>query len=199
MILKEDLLKYGAERRNYKKGDFLFYEGEKARYYYQILKGELKMNNYNEKGNEFVQGMFKAGQSFGEPPLFIDEPYPANAEITKDAEVLLLPKSKFFELLNDFPVITMKLTKVLAQRLFYKSIIAVEMSSQTPEHRILSLLDYFKKQSHQGLPNAERVKFDITRQEIANLTGLRVETVIRAVKNLESKDEISLIYRKIWR
>lgn len=199
MILKEDLLKYGAERRNYKKGDFLFYEGEKARYYYQILKGELKMNNYNEKGNEFVQGMFKAGQSFGEPPLFIDEPYPANAEITKDAEVLLLPKSKFFELLDDFPIITMKLTKVLAQRLFYKSIIAVEMSSQTPEHRILSLLDYFKKQSHQGLPNDERVKFDITRQEIANLTGLRVETVIRAVKNLESKDEISLIYRKIWR
>lgn len=136
--------------------------------------------------------MFKAEQSFGEP-------YPANAQITKDAEVLLLPKSKFLELLNDSPVTTMKLTEVLVQRLFYKPIIAVEMSSQTPEHRILSLLDYFKKQSNQGLSNDEHVKFDITRQEIANLTGLRVETVIRSVKNLESKDEISLIYRKIWR
>jgi hypothetical protein len=47
------------------------------------------MNNYNLDGKEFIQGIFREGQSFGEPPLFADVKYPANAEAILDSEVLL--------------------------------------------------------------------------------------------------------------
>ena len=40
---------------------------------------------------------------------------------------------------------------------------------------------------------------EITRQQIADLTGLRVETVIRAIKSLEKKGEVTIKDRKVYR
>lgn len=198
MIPEEILLDYGAQVKTYQKGDFIFYKGDSARYYYQIVTGEIKMNNYSDNGREFIQGIFEDGKSFGEPPLFIDRPYPANAEVVKDAEVLALSKSKFLELLQD-KKLGIEVLKTFAKRIYYKAVIAVEMSSETAEHRILSLLDYFKKYSSEKYSEEKLNKFDFTRQEIANLTGLRVETVIRAIKTLKDNGTIKIINRKIYR
>ncbi len=73
------LIAYGAVAKKYDKGDFVFYEGDPCRFYYQILEGKVKMCNYNDEGRIFIQGLFSAGDSFGEPPLFINELYPACA------------------------------------------------------------------------------------------------------------------------
>lgn len=75
---------------------------------------------------------------------------------------------------------------------------AAEISSQEPEHRILRLIDYtieqfnFKKDENGYLIN-------FTRQQIGDLAGLRVETVIRAIKSLEKKGELKIINRKVYR
>ena len=44
----------------------LFSEDEVALSYYQIITGKVKMVNFGD-GKEFVQGIFRGGQSFGEP------------------------------------------------------------------------------------------------------------------------------------
>ena len=43
----------------------------------------------------------------------------------------------------------------------------------------------------------QKVQVPFTRQEIANMTGLRVETVIRSVKSLEEQGLLKIIDRKI--
>lgn len=73
------------------------------------------------------------------------------------------------------------------------------MSSERPEHRILTLLDYFKTYSVKNVVPNKCYKIDFTRQEMANLTGLRVETVIRAIKALDNKGEIKIMDRKMSR
>jgi len=75
---------------------------------------------------------------------------------------------------------------------------ATEISSQDAEHRILTLLDYFKLNVH-NLSESARYKVEITRQQIADLTGLRVETVIRAMKSLEKEGKIIIIDHKVYR
>lgn len=198
MIPKEILLEHGANIKTIEKGSFLFHKGEKAKYYYQIISGEVKMNNYNDNGREFIQGIFKDGESFGEPPLFIDRPYPANAEVVKEVTILILSKSQFLKLIKNTQI-SLDFLKTFAKRIYYKAVIAVEMSSEKAEHRILSLLDYFKLYSSKNTSKEQLCKFDFTRQEIANLTGLRVETVIRAIKILKSKGDIQIINKKIYR
>lgn len=61
MIDENLLLDYGAKRITWSKGDQLFSEGESALNFYQVIVGEIKMNNYNEDGKEFVQGIFSIG------------------------------------------------------------------------------------------------------------------------------------------
>lgn len=198
MIDEALLLDYGAKRVNFSKGDQLFMEGDAALNFYQVAAGEIKMNNYNEDGKEFIQGIFSIGQSFGEPPLLADVRYPANAEAISKAEVFQLSKEQFLELLSSNPKVHLKITKTLAKRLYYKAIMVSEISSQEPEHRILRILDYLKK--HVAKQEGRfSFKVDLTRQQLADLTGLRVETVIRATKSLEKKEELKISKRKLYR
>lgn len=198
MITTEILLESGAQIKTLKKGDFLFLQGGHAKFYFQLISGEVKMNNYNENGKEFIQGIFKTGDSFGEPPLFLDILYPANAQATKDSQVLSLGKDLFLDLVQNDTQISFQFLKTFAGRLYYKSIIAVEISTETAQHRVLSLLNYLKKYTLESNTKNNLCKITLTRQEIANLTGLRVETVIRSIKELKEKGCIKIINRKIY-
>ena len=198
MIAPELLEKYGAVKKSFDKNEIIFVEGNLPAHYYQIISGEVKMSNYNDDGREFIQGIFYKEQSFGEPPLFLNQNYPANAIAVDDSEVLLLSKNNFLKLLEEKPAISLKIIENLAQRLYYKSVMAAEMSTQEPEHRVLKLIDHgiayfnFKKDTNGYLIN-------FTRQQIGDLTGLRVETVIRTIKALEKKGLLKIINRKVYR
>ena len=198
MIDETLLLEFGAHSLFLKKGEILFEEGDTAKYFYQIISGEIKMNNFNDEGKEFIQSIFTKGNCFGEPPLFIDKPYPANAVAIVDSEILAIKKDAFFKLLYSNPEAHLSITENLAQRLYFKSVMASEISSQEPEHRILKLIDYFKE-SISKLKPTEKYKVDLTRQQIADLTGLRVETVIRSIKSLEKKGLLIIEDRKVYR
>lgn len=198
MIPEELLIRYGAHNKLYRKNEFIFQQEQRAHFYYQIVSGEVKMNNYRENGKEFIQSFFAAGQSFGEPPLFSDITYPANALATEDSEILCLKKERFIELLLENPKIHLEVTTAIASRLYYKAIMASEISSQEPEHCILRILDYLKEDVYK-LTEPFSFRVDLTRQQIADLTGLRVETIIRATKSLERKNEIKIKKRKIYR
>ena len=198
MIAIDLLEKYGALKKSFDKNDIIFEEGNLPTHYYQIISGEVKMSNYNDDGREFIQGIFYKEQSFGEPPLFLNQNYPANAIAVEDAEILLLPKDNFMKLLQENATVSIKIIENLAQRLYYKSVMAAEMSTQEPEHRILKLIDHgiayfnFKKEENGYLIN-------FTRQQIGDLSGLRVETVIRTIKALEKKGVLKIINRKVYR
>lgn len=198
MINKELLLKYGAQLKEFSKNEIIFSENETARSYYQIVQGAVKMNNYNDDGKEFIQGLFYKSQSFGEPPLFIDVKYPANAETLSDSSILVLSKKSLIELLYENPEVHLNITKALANRLYYKAIIASEISSHEPEHRVLRFLDYLKCDVHK-IEGKFTFKIEYTRQQIADVLGLRVETVIRVIKNLERKKEVLITKRKVYR
>lgn len=197
MIDENLLLNHGAKKVTFSKGDQLFREGESALNFYQVALGEIKMNNYNEDGKEFIQGIFSIGQSFGEPPLLANVKYPANAEALSDAEVFQLSKEQFLELLSSNPGVHLKITETLAKRLYYKAIMVSEISSQEPEHRILRIIDYLKQMDK--VEGKFSYRLELTRQQLADLTGLRVETVIRATKSLEKKGELQIRKRKVYR
>ncbi|WP_264532188.1 Crp/Fnr family transcriptional regulator [Flavobacterium sp. N502540] len=198
MIAIDLLEKYGALKKSFDKNEIIFEENKLPAYYCQIVSGEVKMSNYNDDGREFIQGIFYKEQPFGEPPLFLNQKYPANAIAVEDSEIFLLDRNSFMKLLGENPDISLKIIENLAQRLYYKSVMAAEMSTQEPEHRILKLIDHgivyfnFKKDANGYLIN-------FTRQQIGDLTGLRVETVIRTIKTLEKKGLLKIINRKVYR
>ncbi len=195
MIPIELLETYNAKLRTYDKNTTVFEELDTPRFYYQIASGSVKMINISEDGKEFAQGIFYDGNAFGEPPLFGDSKYPATALCVQDSSIYILPKSVFFDLLLAHPDLHLKFTKLLSKRMIYKAKIMKEVSIHPPEHRIMTLLQHLKNNFGTA---TDEYEVALTRQEISNLTGLRVETVIRSIKNLEKNNKLSIRDRKVY-
>ncbi len=190
------LLAWGATFHELQKGQVLFCEGDSAHFYYQIVKGKIKMCNCNHEGKEFIQGFFETGESFGEPPLFDSGTYPASAEADEASVVIRLRKENFIQLLKENFELHYCFTKLLAKRLRFKSLISKEISSYGPLHRVSTLLQEYKK--NRILLEDGLLKVELTRQQIADMTGLRVETVIRSIRELQKKGELKIERGKVF-
>lgn len=141
MFIDTDILiTWGGASKRLKKGDYIFHEGERARFYYQIISGRVKMFNINYDGREFTQAEFTDGESFGEPPLFIDVPYPATAQACEDTVLIKIEQDKFDRMLTEYPALQRKLIALLAMRIYRKSSTLREIVNNAPEARILAFL-----------------------------------------------------------
>lgn len=194
MKIEPDILKSrGAVLRHYDKNEVIFYEDEPANCFYQIESGSVKMFNSNAEGRLFLQGVFQDGQSFGEPPLFINEPYPSTAVATRDSSILRLNKEDFLELIFSNPSMQAEVIYMLCRRLHSKSITTRDIVNHTPESRIMSFFQHYKG----DLKITGKTEIPYTRQMIADFTGLRVETVIRTINRLREEHRLDVINRKI--
>jgi CRP/FNR family transcriptional regulator, cyclic AMP receptor protein len=190
------LEKYHAKLVSLRKDQVLFHEGDKALDYFQVEDGSVKMFIASNDGQEFIQGIFTSGESFGEPALIGNFPYPGSVVAIEKTSVWKLPGDYFLQMLKENFDLHMKMDQVLCQRLRYKSMVLSEISSYEPEHRIATLLKYYKaKNIKPGVTGKIIVPF--TRQQLADMSGLRVETVIRTVKKMEKEGRLSLEGHKI--
>ena len=184
MIINEDLLlANGATEESCNINQILFHEGDRPLYYFQIVKGTIELNNYHEDGKEFTQNILFDGQSFGESLLFNDSPYPMNAVVKAESTVLKLTKANFLKLIKENSEISLNVFKCLSDRLLYKYIMLFSLSSTNPVFKLETVMNYLK--SYSSNQSQFSFKIPLTRQQLANLTGLRVETVIRVIKRME--------------
>lgn len=181
--------------RRYKKNQNVFFEGNMPKFYYQVIEGNVKMVSVNEDGREFIQGIFSNGQSFGEPVLLINKPYPATAVVTEDTRIIKLPREEFLKILLEFSEINFQFSKTLASRIYDKAILSRTISLYSPEHRIVS---FFKNLREETDTKEFTYKVELSRQAIADMIGFRVETVIRTIKNLEKKNLIKIQRGKVY-
>jgi CRP-like cAMP-binding protein len=190
------LIAWGAVFRKFRKGEVIFKEDSLALFYHQVEEGSVKMINCNEQGKEFIQGIFEPGESFGEPPLFFEGHYPASAVAETDCTIIKLRKESLFEILRDNPDVHFGLTQLLSKRLHNKAIVSRELACYEPEHRIMTFLEMIR--TKQDKNDGKKIKVPYTRQQLADMTGLRVETVIRTIRSLEMKGELSIESGKVY-
>lgn len=192
----ELLKKAGGKLKTFKKKEVVFFESEHVFHYHYIISGRIKMLNASETGKEYVHGIFGSGESFGEPALFGNENYPATAIAMEDSTLLVLEKSLFYQLLQKNFDYHISFTEKLCKRLRYKTIMTYAISSLDAQDRLLSLFAYLKEdQKTQNDDNTFTI--ELTRKEIAELTGLRIETVIRTVKKMVLEGKLKMDKRKI--
>ena len=96
----------------------------------------------------------------------------------------------------DNPEILFEFTNEIAKKAYDKTLRLKSIVHQCPHERILNFLNLHKRTI--GLEPSEKTIIDVTRKEIANSTGLAIETVIRTVKKMEREQKIQLINHKIY-
>lgn len=190
------MLERGGTIRSYNKNQSVFFEGDVPGFYYQVVEGSVRMFSVNESGREYVDGIFKKGESFGEHVLFIDEPYPLTAVANEDTLLIKIGKEEFLNILKEFPDILFQFARILAKRVHNKSLAAKAISVSRPEQRVLSVFKTLKERY--GVPGLKNYRVELSRQQLADMIGFRVETVIRTIKRLEKRDLFKIQKGKIY-
>lgn len=197
MVLPEDLLlHYGAESQFYSCDQIIFQEGKSANYYYQIKTGTVKLANFFEDRKEFIHGFPYEGLCFGESYLFTNHTYAMSAVAVKSSEILQLPREAFLQLLLEHPELALRVNQFTAERLHFRYIIASFLGISDPEIKITQLFNHLK--AHFKAEGQHSFLIPYTRQQIADLIGLRVETVIRFIKKMETENKLLIDHTKIW-
>lgn len=196
MIDIDILLTSGAVYKKIKAGEIIFNEGTASNFYYQLASGRVRLVNINDEGKEFLQIIIQPGECFGELPFFDGEPYAITAIADTDSVLIRLHRSIFLKLIKESSDIHFSFSKLLAQRVRFKYFILKEMANHNPEHSIAALFNYFKQTKTNICPDCNKV--NLTRQQIADMTGMRVETVIRAIRSLQNKGKIQIEKGKVY-
>lgn len=186
------LMAYGGYARKLNKGDIIFRQGDAPYYFLQVMEGEVMVFSSSRDGKELIQNIFTAGQSFGEPPLMLNKPYPSTAQAITPATIVKIAVDKFMDILKDYPEYSKKLITTFAERIYHKAMNAQMWVSKTPEEKIALFLDKFRS------PGDAETQVPFTRQQIADWTGLRVETVIRTLRSMSKSGKVKIMDRKLY-
>ncbi len=97
-----DRIATGTTELRIPKGRILFRRGEPCVGFHVVVYGRVKLGFVSPQGTEKVIEILGPGQSFGEAAMFLDRPYPVNAECLADSLLLHISKSTLdAELMRD--------------------------------------------------------------------------------------------------
>lgn len=196
MIDIDILLEKGATYKVLAPDEVLFNEGTPCSFYHQLVAGKIKWGNISDDGREFIQEIVNEGECIADIPLFNKGTYATTATAVSNCTVIRLHSSSFDVLLKEKPELLLKFTQLLARMLSFKLQSLKDLAYHDPEHRILSMLNHLQDSQHNICPKCS--KLQLTRQQIAAMTGMRVETVIRAMRHLHQKGELTISKGKVY-
>lgn len=180
----------------YNISDAIFLEDDVIKFYYQVIEGKVKLNNYSDSGKEILQNIIEEGQSVGEYLLFLEDARsPINAIAVTKCKVLKLPKNSFFKILTDHPHLGLDINRNISRNIHFRHIMG-KSAIQNSTAKLKTLLDYMKSKQKKSSPFSFQVP--LTRQEMANYTGLAVETTIKTLKSMEKNNLVKIVNRKIF-
>ena len=195
--ISEDLLiASGAVYKRLRKGEVIFSEGAHCLFYHQLVSGSVRWMNTDEHGGEFVQSFILPGECFGELPLFDDGPYVSSAIANAHSVIIRLRKETFLQLIAEHSDVHLRISRLIVKRLRYKFFIIKSIARASPVTTIVELLQYLKAENRHLDPASGQLL--LTRQQVADMLGLRVETVIRCMLKMKHAGLISLENGKVF-
>lgn len=189
------LITYGGIAKRYEKGEFIYQEGSIPNHFFQVIEGAVRVYSTNVEGKELTHYYVGPGDTFGESQVLTGKPYTCIAQAKSATVIIKINKENFLNILRDFPEIMYDLLFTFAGKIYEGTCSAKMLIGHTPEERIIQFLDKNKDISK---GNKEKKIVPYTRQQIADFTGLRVETVIRTLIKMSDEGTVDIINRKVY-
>lgn len=176
-----------GRNRSLKRGDTLVWDGEDADIVANVREGMLQLTSATADGQEQILGLAFPGDFIGQPHGGVQE---QRVVALSDVSVCVFRRVDFAALLAEAP----ELAQALLVRTFGDLARARAwmqlVGRKSAEERVASLLWMFAERMQQaaGAP----VPLPLSRQQIADVLGLTIETVSRRMRSFEREGLISL-------
>ncbi|HEX7063456.1 MAG TPA: Crp/Fnr family transcriptional regulator [Bacillales bacterium] len=176
-----------TSQHTYTKKEYIFMEGQPREAVYFIQSGTVKIFKVDLNGNEQVINILQKGEMFPHIGFFDTTPYPATAEIIENAELFAIRIEDFDNLLIEQPAISLKVMKIMGQKINTLQQRIQELISQDVHHRIVRSLIRLAEEVGQTKGNGIRIEMPITNQDFANMVGSTRETINRVFAHLKKE------------
>lgn len=158
-------------------GNVLFAQGEPAQHCHFVLKGRLKLSRLHEQGREFIARYIDPGQVTAAVAMFKDKAYPVTALAVGETDMVCWDRNTMVELMHDHPALAINMLRESLDRLEDIQTRYIELISEPVDQRIARALLRMAKQ-RDAIPAGT---LELSRQDLADLTGTTVYTVSRTL------------------
>ncbi len=165
-------------RKDYRKGQLLFSEGDVSRGFFLVVTGAVKVFRVGPDGRERVLHVVEAGDSFAEAALFMDK-YPATAEaLVSPTTLIQVEKNGFKQLLARDPKLSFKVIASLVKWLSHMRNALTDLTMKEVPARFASYV--------LSLTNGTdaTIKVGVTKTTLAQMLGTTKETISRLLHRL---------------
>ena len=183
-------LSSGRNIKKIRKKDFIFIEGDCFNYIYFVVAGKIKVFKTNELGKEYIINIFKNGDFFGYHALTEDNLYRESAMAIENAEVALIPKQDFFQLLYSNNEIALKFIHMLSSSFIEAEERLLKLAYNSARKRVAEAIIFVSKKYQ---AEGESPTFELNRENISALSGISAESVSRNLTDLKSEGLIETI------
>ncbi len=172
-------------RRKVKRGEALYRAGDKFNAVYAVRIGFFKAVLLHGDGREQVTGFSMPGELLGLEGIGTGE-HSSNAVALEDCEVCVLPFAMVEEIGREIPALQRHLHSVLSREIVRDHGVMMLLGSMRAEERLaVFLLNLSKRFIRRGW-SASDFHLRMTREEIGNYLGLKLETVSRLFSKFQA-------------
>ncbi|MEM1136831.1 MAG: response regulator [Bacteroidota bacterium] len=181
--------------RHYKTKNNVFLEGDMANALFFINKGKVKTYKTNNDGKDYITGLHEAGGFIGFMALLEGTIHKESAMVLEDAEICIIPKDDFMQLLYNNRDVATKFIKMLSNNLTEKEDQLLTLAYSSVRQRVAeALLMLHEKQEKSG---EQDESISITRENLAGIVGTAIESVIRTLSDFKDEKFIEIKGKKI--
>jgi CRP-like cAMP-binding protein len=197
MIINEKILKaHGAQLLSLEKEQYLLTSETYPEKYYQVTSGSLKITSDKIGSNEFIHQICGKGDPVGETFLSSEGLYKINAIALSPVTAYSLDRSEFHDILRESPETITRLYHYSCQQINQQQNLISKIAFSDPRTIILEVIAYLKNKTER--PGRFQYEVPYTRQQIAAMTGMRIETVVRTVKLMEKDNIVKIVNGKVF-
>lgn len=166
-----------ALRKEYRKGQTVFREGDPSRAFFLIASGAVKIFRVGADGRERVLHVVEAGESFAEAAMFM-EAYPATAEALGPSTIISIEKNGFRQLLLRDPHLGFKIMGTLVRWLSHMRNALTDLTLKEVPARFASYVLSLPVEPGKPIP------VTISKTTMAQMLGTTKETFSRMLARL---------------
>jgi CRP/FNR family transcriptional regulator len=172
------------------KGDYLYRANDEFTSVFAIRSGAVKAVTISDNGDEQVTGFYLPGEIVGLDGLS-DNKYTNSVLALETASICEIPFNRFEELSAKIPNLQRHFLQLMSREITEDQRIISLLSKSSAEARIASLLISISSRNSRRSLSASQFTLPMTRTDISNFLGLRIETVSRVFARLQRCNLIS--------
>lgn len=173
-----------GRRRQLEPGEQLMWEGDEAVLVANVIDGVLKLASHSADGGEQILGLAYPSDFLGRP---FGETAPYGVEALTDAQICVFERKDFDRFARDHPRLEHKLLERTLTELDRSRRWMMLLGRMNAGQKVASfLLELTDRLGKAGAGGESFVTLPLSRQQMADVLGLTIETVSRQLSRLRS-------------